>query len=324
MKKLLVGWLLLIISNCSPETVSAQADTTFIDSLENKNFLQLYAGRFARQINFIPSDKRGRHQQVTLSPNSSAFCGFILGYKKITLYGDVALPQTAKLSPQQTNVRAFSFFISHFKNKWGATGFFSYNKGLLMLEENTGMMYGSREDIRKITGGVHIYHIINEKKFSYIAANSQQMRQRKSAGSFIVVLTPSYRIIQSPQSIIPIEKSKYHLTGAMTLSQRLQFFSLQLKPGYAHNFVWKNGNYFFAPSIYAGTGADVHQLSQSNNTISGVNMNFGYRTKLTTGINNSRIYATVELLYDHTQSTVYKSVYKNAYAECTLNVGWRF
>lgn len=324
MKKLLLGFLLPIIFISSTEAVTAQTDTTFIGALENKNFLQLYGGRFTRQINFIPSDKSGKQHQITLSPNSSAFCGFILGYKKITLYGDVALPQTAKLSPQQTNVRAFSFFISHFKNKWGATGFFSYNKGLLMLEENTGMMYGSREDIRKITGGVHIYHIMNEKKFSYIAANSQQMQQRKSAGSLIVVFTPSYRIIQSPQSIIPIEKSKYHLTGDMTLSRRLQFFSVQLKPGYAHNFVWQNGNYFFAPSIYAGPGADVHQLSQSNKTIRGVNMNFGYRTKLTTGINRSRIYATAEILYDHTQSTVYRSVYKNAYTECTLNVGWRF
>ena len=193
-----------------------------------------------------------------------------------------------------------------------------------MFEENTAMMYGSRNDLRKMTAGVHIYNILNSSRFSYIAANSQQMQQRKSAGSFIVVLTPSYRIIQSPQSIIPIEKSKYHLTGDITMSRKLQFFSLQLKPGYAHNFVWKNGDYFFAPSFYTGPGVDVHRLSQTNSDINGINMNFGYRAKLTTGINKSRIYGTVELLYDHTQSSIYKSVYKNAYSECTVNIGWRF
>ncbi len=317
--KLLTFLLFFFVKTAFPQT-----DTTYISALEHKNFLQLYAGRFARQINFTPSNKEGKQHQITLSPNSSAFCGFILGYKKITLYGDIALPQTAKLNPQQTNVRAFSFFVSHFKNKWGATGFFSYNKGLLMLEENTGMMYGSRDDIRKITAGVHIYRISNSTKFSYIAANSQQMQQRKSAGSFIFVLTPSYRIIQSPRSIIPIEKSKYHLTGDMTISRKLQFFSLQLKPGYAHNFVWKDGGYFFAPSFYTGPGVDVHRLSQTNGNINGLNLNFGYRAKLTTGINKTRFFGTVELLYDHTQSSVYKSVYKNTYSECTVNIGWRF
>ncbi len=316
-------FLLLVVSFVA-EPAFAQADTNYIGSFVNKNFIQLYGGSFARKIHFTPSGKESRQHQVRLSPNSSAFCGFVLGYKKITLYGDIALPQTAKINRQQTNVRAFSFFVSHFKNKWGFTGFVSYNRGLLMAVENMPVMYGSRIDIRKFTLGVHSYRIFNSSKFSYIAANSQQMLQRKSAGSFIIIATPSYRIMQSPESIIPIEKSKYHLTGEMTMSKQIQLLSLQLKPGYSHNFIWKQGAYFFAPSLFAGTGADYHLLQQTDTKLSGVNFNLGYRAKLTTGINKSRFFGTVEFLYDHTQSFIYRSIYKNTYTECTVNFGWRF
>jgi hypothetical protein len=191
-----------------------------------------------------------------------------------------------------------------------------------MREENSMMMYSNRNDLRKITAGIHIYHIFNGKKFSYIAANSQQMLQKKSVGSFILMLTPSYKVINSSESIIPIQKSKYHLTGN-TIS-KLQLFSFQFKPGYAHNFIWNNGFYFFSPSFYLGTGADLQQLSTSDNREFTTNMNLGYRAKFTTGINKPNFFATIEWLYDHTQSYIYKTIYKNTYNEYSINLGFRF
>jgi hypothetical protein len=315
--------LIAVITACAT-AVLGQTDTLYIKPFERKNFLQLYAGNFSRTISFTPVEKNGQTHEITVSPNSSAFCGFVLGYKKITLYGDVALPQTSKVNRSETDVRAFSFFMSHFKNKWGVTGFTSYNRGLLMAVDNMPMMYNSRSDLRKFTAGAHVYRIFNASKFSFVAANSQQMQQQKSAGSFIITLTPSYRILKSPQSIIPVEKSKYHLTGEMTMSRQLQLLSLQLKPGYAYNFVMKQGAYFVAPSFFAGPGADYHLLEQTLNKHNGFNFNIGYRFKLTAGINKQRYFATIEALADHTRSYLYRSVAKNTYRECSLNIGWRF
>jgi hypothetical protein len=318
--------VLVLIGLCLPGTgqLKAQHDTQYISKLHHTNFLQLYAGGFSRSIDFFSGSKRNSAHQVTFSPNSSAFCGFIFGYKNITLYGDVAIPQTSKVNREQTDVRAFSIFLSHFKYKWGITGFTSYNRGLLMAAENTVMMYNNRSDLRKFTVGAHMYRIFNASKFSFIAANSQQMLQQKSAGSFIIKLTPSYRILQSPESIIPVEKSKYHLTGEMTMSRRLQLFSMQLKPGYAHNFVLNKTHFFIAPSLFAGPGADYHLLQQTNSRHHGFNVNFGYRFKITAGINKQKYFATIEALTDHTRSYLYQTVAKNTYKECTVNIGWRF
>lgn len=302
----------------------AQVDTNYISRFQLKNYIQLYAGSYNRSIQFVPAAKNGMIHTIHLSPNSSAFTGFVAGYKRLTLYGDVSIPKTTKVSNKETSVKAVAFFLSHFKNKWGITAFVSYNRGLLMAQDNMPMMYGNRTDMRMFTTGAHVYRIFNPQHFSYTAANSQQMLQRKSAGSFILVTTPSYRIVQSSNSIIPAEISKYHLTGKMEMSRQIQLVSLQVKPGYAHNFVIKDGSYFFAPSVYAGAGADYHSIVTTSGKTNGINLNAGYRAKLTAGINRQKFYATAEYVLDHTRSYLYHSAVKNTYRECTVNVGWRF
>jgi Domain of unknown function (DUF4421) len=316
--------LILLIICCYQATLFSQVDSNYITSFKLKNYLQVYAGSYNRNIQFIPTARNGMVHTINLSPNSSAFTGFVAGYKRITLYGDVSIPKTTKVSKDQTSVKAVAFFLSHFKNKWGITAFVSYNRGLLMAQDNMPMMYGNRTDLRMFTTGAHVYRIFNSNHFSYTAANSQQMLQRKSAGSFILVTTPSYRIVQSSNSIIPTEISKYHLTGKMEMSRQIQLMSLQFKPGYAHNFVMKDGAYFFAPSVYAGAGIDYHSIVTASGRTNGVNFNAGYRAKLTTGLNRQKFYATAEYVLDHTRSYLYQSAVKNTYRECTLNLGWRF
>lgn len=302
----------------------AQPDSSFISNFQKKNYLQLYSGVYTRNIEFLPTNKMGMSHTINLSPNSSAFSGFVLGYKKIILYGDFIIPQTSKVNNQETNIKAVSLFLSHFKYKWGITGFVSYNRGLLMAQDNMPMRYGNRTDLRMFTVGAHVYKIFNPNRFSYTAANSQQMLQQKSAGSFIIAATPSYRIVQSNNSIIPTEISKYHLTGEMIMSRQIHLYSVQVKPGYAYNFVMQKGTYFIAPAIYAGTGVDYHLIHTEANKQLGFNLNAGYRLKLTSGINKQRYYGTIEYVLDHSRSYLYQSTVKNTYRECTLNFGWRF
>jgi hypothetical protein len=320
MKKVTALWTFLFAA----WSALAQVDTAFIKTFAKKNFVQLYHGSYARAIEFVPENKAGMQHRICLSPNSASFGGFILGYKNFVLYGDFSLPGTHRVSSRQTNVKSLAFFLSHFCYKWGITAFASLNRGLLMGRENMPMMYSSRNDLRMFSAGVHLYRIFNPKYFSYAAASSQQMLQVKSAGSLIAVLTPAYRMIRSSESIIPTAISKYHLTGKMEISKKITLASLQFKPGYAYNFVMKGGTYFFAPAVYAGAGADFHRIETASDTQSGLNVNAGYRFKLTTGINKKKYYITAEYILDHTRSYLYQSAVKNTYRECSINVGWRF
>jgi hypothetical protein len=302
----------------------AQADSNYISSFRHKNYLQLYAGEFSRKIMLVPKTNRRMQHEISFSPNSSAFAGFVLGYKKFTLYGDIAIPKTSIADRRQSNVKAIALFLNHFKNNLGITFFGSYNKGLLMAQDNSNMMYGDRNDIRMFTGGAHIYRIFNSSKFSYNAANSQQMLQKKSSGSFIILTTPSYRIIKAGMSIVPEEISKYHFTGVQDMYTRIAMVSLQVRPGFAYNFVFKKGLFFIAPAVFAGAGADYHRINATNQQHRSFNINTGYRVKLVTGMNHKRFFTTAEFLIDRTFSHIYQSIISNRYSECSVNAGWRF
>ncbi len=105
-----------------------------------------------------------------------------------------------------------------------------------MAQDNSNIMYSDRNDIRMFKGGVHIYRIFNSKKFSHKAASSQQMLQKKSGGSFIILTTPSYRIIKAGMSIVPEEITKYHFTGVQDMYNRIELLSLQVLPAFTYNF----------------------------------------------------------------------------------------
>ncbi len=302
----------------------AQVDSNYMSSFERKNYLQLYAGEFTRKIMLMPKSNKSMQHEISFSPNSSAFTGFVLGYKKITLYGDIAIPQTSIVNKDQSNVKAIALFLSRFKNSWGVTFFGSYNKGLLMAQDNSVMMYADRNDIRMFTGGAHVYKIFNYKQFSYGAANSQLMLQKKSSGSFILLATPSYRIIRAGMSLVPQEISKYHFKGMPAAYNKIEMISLQARPGFAYTFVFKKGLLFIAPAVFAGIGADYHNVTAATSKHTAFNINTGYRAKLVTGINHKRFFATTEFLVDQTSSRIYQSIISNRYNECSVNVGWRF
>jgi len=305
-------------------TAFCQQDSClWMRDFEKKNRLTFYCGTFSRSIEVNPRRSNTMGKSVSLSPNSFAFAGITAQYKKLFLYLETALPNTHKVSPNQTDVKGYAIFIGHFKKKWGATFFASYNSGLLMAT-NGSRPYLDRKDINRFSIGFHHYTIFNGDKFSYQSANSGGNQQLQSAGSFMLLTTPSYVNIQSKGSIIPSEILQYHFTGTNMPLQSLQLLSLQVKPGYIYNFIWQEGRCFFSPAVYAGIGTDYHKLKNKSENLRGLNMNVGYRIKTVAGINNDHWYITAEWLMESSRSFLYDSHLNNTYKEASFNIGWRF
>ncbi len=301
----------------------AQHDTAVaVQSFELKNYVQPYVGTFSRSLQFVSKQSNDDKHNLRFSPNSSAFAGISLYYKKLFLYAEVSIPNTHKVRGH-TGVKSTALFVHYFENKWGVTGFVSLNKGLLMYMSGNAM-YGSRTDMRMFTTGVHYYRIFNSSNFSYLAANSMQRLQMKSKGSFVLMATPSYRQLYSGSSIIPDSLRPFHFTGTEQPSMQLQFFSLQCRPGYIHNFVMKKGKYFFSPAIYFGGGGEVHLLKTGNRQYNGFNFSTSMRIKMVTGINSPKYYFSLEFLNDRAISYLYKTNIKSSYTELSANIGMRF
>jgi hypothetical protein len=317
-----INLLLLLWCNAA----CAQADSTcYSKPFTKKNYVQLYSGLFGRQVNII-SRSAGVNpamRQVMLASNAAAFAGVNFKYKKLSLYVETAIPNSQLVHSSNTKVRAYSFFVNQFGSKWGVTGFFNYNKGLL-TSTNPNMQYTDRNDLRMLTAGAHVYRIFNSRKFSYLAANSLNGLQLKSRGSLVLLNTILFRRLYSKQSIIPDSVSKYHFTGSEMASKNINLYSLQVRPGYIYNFVFKQGKYFIAPAFYMGIGGDIHSFTTFNERHTGPNINWGSRIKVVGGINTAKYYATVEFVSDASTSLLYQSKIYNHYKECSVNVGWRF
>ncbi len=304
----------------------AQQDSgRYYQPFEKNNFVQIYTGLFARKLNIISRNPEVKPEmkEIMLASNAALFAGTSVRYKKLSIYLETTIPNTHLVNSHQTKVKAYSFFVNQFTNKWGVTGFFSYNKGLLTSTPGP-MRYRDRNDLRMLTAGGHIYRIFNSKKFSYLAANSQSYIQIKSQGSFVLLTTVQYRKLYSTESIIPDSLSKYHFNGSMEASKNIQFYCVQFKPGYVYNFIFDKGRFFIAPALYMGMGADVHTFMALSETHTAPNMNFGQRFKIVGGFNTKKYYATIEMLADKTTTLLYQSKIVNYYKEFSLNLAYRF
>ncbi len=304
----------------------AQADSTsYSKPFAKKNYVQLYSGLFGRQLNIISRSAKVNPamKQVMLASNAAAFAGVNFKYKKLSLYFETGIPNTQLVNSSNTKVKSYSFFVNQFGSRWGVTGFVNYNKGLL-TNTTPNMQYADRNDLRMFTAGAHVYRIFNSNKFSYMAANSLNSLQLKSRGSFVLLHTVLFRKLYSGQSIVPDSVSKYHFTGSQMASKNLNLYSLQIRPGYIYNVVFKQGKYFIAPAFYMGFGGDVHSFTTANERHTGPNINWGRRIKIVCGINTAKYYASVEFISDESSSLLYKSKIYNHYKECSINMGWRF
>ncbi len=304
--------------------LKAQEDSLiWFRDFAKKNRVSLYAGNFSRSIQIETSQKENKEKSVRFSPNSFAFVGVNLQFKKLFVYLETAIPNTHKLNADQSDVKGYALFLSNFKKEWGFTAFVAYNNGLLMGIDNKPL-YVNRNDIRRFSFGFHHYKIFNSKRFSYVSPNSGANQQVRSAGSPMLLTTPYFSLLQSNNSLLTADISSYHFNGCADPVRSLQLLSLQVKPGYIYNFVWGGGKYFFSPSAYAGIGAEYHVLKKNNDQLNDFNLNIGYRIKIVAGINNDRYYITAEWLRESSRSFLYGSQLKNTYQEMSLNVGVRF
>ncbi|MEO7311259.1 MAG: DUF4421 family protein [Chitinophagaceae bacterium] len=306
-----------------PLCLHAQGDTVHvIKAFTKKNFVQPYVGTFNRTFLFDTKEPTDKVHELRFSPNSSAYAGVSINYKKLSVYLELSIPNTRKVN-DQTGIKSLSLFANYFKDRWGVTGFVSRNSGLLMYMPSMGM-YGNRNDLNMFTIGTNFYKIFNGKNFSYVAANSTSKLQTKSSGSFVIMATPLYRRMFSNESIIPSEQRRYHLNGTEMPSRSLQFYSLHCKPGYIYNLVFNKGKYFISPALYVGGGADWHIFKTDEEVHSAINAASGYRGKLVTGINTANCYFTIEYLRDKTTTYLYKTNISNTYTEISCNFGVRF
>lgn len=180
------------------------------------------------------------------------------------------------------------FQLRVYKRKWTIDAIGSFSKGYYLRPEGLGALPGQPFDIRPDLGnqllGLGIYRVLNDKRFSYGAALSQNEWQKKSAGSFLLGAEAYYIATQADSSFVPINAdSLYH----ERMLHRLHTLQFGPSAGYVYCLV-VDKHYFLMGSLNLGLNAGYN--SESGNYARGIKIDFwwDYVFRLATGYNSTR------------------------------------
>jgi hypothetical protein len=311
-------WLLCSVKVYA--TVTAD-DTTYIKTLERKYSVQFNTWLTDIDLLVLPR-KQERDLAIRLQPNVKGQAGLAVGFKYFTLAFGVQVPGTESDERKRGKTNYYDFSFGYFKRKFGGEIYYRYFKGMLR-ERNDFTEDFIRPDIYLSTGGLNFFYASNHKKFSMRSAISQQEIQVKSAGSFVLLFNSQFRNLLADSSIIPtlIDRDVYF--GELQGLSEMRFITASIRPGYAYNFVAKDGRWFISPAAFAGVGSGWYTSQSRVGYKTGLPLDVTFHAKAFAGYNHTKWFLSVFYTYDGNLN-VFKNSLVNMNTHCVgLNVGYR-
>jgi hypothetical protein len=287
--------VLLFTATAATAQTFGNADTLYIKQFQKQNNIQVNA--WNTDVDFILNPQlKNKDFSVRISPNVRNQIGFSFGLKKITLFIGGQIPGTDLNINPYGKTRFIDFSFGYFKNRWGGEIYYRNFDGLYRAATDASPI-GALPNTRLTNYGLSLFYALNNR-FSYRSAISQQEQQRISSGSFVLLGNMHHRSLVSGSSVIPSAIDSIDNFGSLTGLIDIRFFTLNIRPGYGHNFVFRNGLYFISPSIFAGAGIGTYEYLAKAGRFTGFSTDFDFHAKLTAGINHHKWFASIFVVYD--------------------------
>jgi hypothetical protein len=270
-------------------------DSNYIKQFKRQNNIQV--NTWFTRVDFTINPRiENKNYKLTLTPNVRGQAGLSFGLKKITLFAGFQIPGT------EANINTFGktsyadFSFGYFKGRYGAEIYYRNYDGLYTNAIDS-LPRTIRPDARLTNFGVSFYLTFN-RKFSYRSAIAQQELQTKSSGTFVIMANANYRALSADSSIIPkAVDTQAHFKELQGLLD-MRFYAINIRPGYAHNFVAKQGLWFFSPSAFAGIGIGNYEFRGSSGIKRSNSIDFSVQGKLSAGYNSKLVFWNIYMVYD--------------------------
>jgi hypothetical protein len=271
-------------------------DTTYIQQFPRQRNIQLNTWLTDVDFTLNPNIINGS-KKVTFTPNVRSQVGISTGFKWFTLSLGVQVPGTELPMGQYGRTQYFDFYFGAYKKQFGGEIYYRNFHGV--YRQPVGDIPGtSIPDAQLSNFGLTFLYVFNKDKFSMRSAIAQLELQRKSAGSFILFNNYNYRGFNSEANVIPDEFNTREIFGEMRGLRKINFYTVNIRPGYAHNFVIRNGKWFISPSAFVGVGMARYDYR----SYSGVNRGFTFdadaHMKLSAGYNQARVFFNFFVVLD--------------------------
>jgi hypothetical protein len=169
------------------------------------------------------------------------------------------------------------------------------------------------------------FHLIRKyRRYSWRAPRDQSERQRKSAGSMILFIVPSWNRVSSPTNLLPSDTFNYKYYQNQWGLKSANTLKLEFMPGYAFTLSLFKGRFFISPLWALGTGVSYNYYTTSFLQTHNFKYTFCGYTELNFGFNGAKWYCcfnTFSQSYNSLLDPVYFQ-YKTTGGKFTI--GYRF
>lgn len=265
----------------------------------------------------------GKNQNINLAPNIVPQISLGLNLKYLSISASYNLPVFLNNEIEYGSTRFFDLAVNFYKGYLGSEINFNFFRGMHQSSKN-GEAITIREDSRLMGVWLNTYYVQNFKKFSLRSAIKTQEIQQKSAGSFVVMLHTGLRALHADTPFVSVSDNK-NTYGLINNATNINTQTIALRPGYAHNFVFKNGKYFISPAFFAGAGFSNLGIKQSNNRRRTLTTDYNMHVKFSAGYNGISYFFNVYGNYDVSSMQLQKTTsiaFNQAYMG--FNLGYRF
>lgn len=246
---------------------------------------------------------RGEDDGVQYSPNEAVDLSILLMIKNFGMQYCGRLNSTAKDEDtygrtDYMDVHAFGYLhnvaIDIVFQRY--RGFYMEEPGRHSVSWSSGDPYPQRRDLHVTTMGLNYYYIFFPGDFSFRAAFNQTQQQRRSAGSFIFLISPFSYKVESDSSLIPAGEDA--LYGRDAGFFRGNYTTLSFAPGFFYTFIIQS-DFFVTVGAFAGAGVQQYMYETALEDIRGNGYVYKLNGKFSAGYSAGSFYLGFAANYDY-------------------------
>jgi hypothetical protein len=292
-------------------------DSSYIAGFKKTNDVEVYTGVTKTSFRFRKFTNDNYISQHKLFANTSAYAGVTIDYNWLSLSYSRNIPNTS-VAKQSTSIKAFGIHLRKTHEKFLFEVGTDKYKGLILKINRRHGEYEYYDDINYRSYFTRVTYVFNAERFSTNAARSFSLRQIKSAGSFMISLSPLLQRFTLKNGFNEYEPNDSAFLSE--ISKKPSSLSLIVNGGYTYNFVFDEGEWSINPGLIIGPSIQKNLFPEHGQSLKLI---ANYELSLNGGYNGEHYYFHVNASYSNRSSNLMNSKMSVNERGISLTIGYR-
>ncbi len=316
------------------QDINELKDLTKHYSKYDTNYVNRYSYRFLinpsfflRTNYFSFKDIEGNGNTVVYKPNTPMKVGIVGAYKWLRLGFAFKIPSYLN---SKGNTQTFAMYVNTQTRilNWGVDFYWIQNKGYYLANPEVNIPDWSKGDEYPFRSDIHTTnigfstHMVFSDRFSLKAAIHQTDKQVKSAGGMALQLGLSYSNMQSVDDISLIPDSQKEFYPAVSQLTKGSFVSLNIRPGYAYTYVYRD---FYATVLaHIGVGVQIQSFKIKSDNDYAMQLSPAFKFNQIIGYNKDNTFIKLSFTYESSTFHMKQTLFRNNFMLLSFGGGIRF